>query len=142
MYGTKYSRMDQVKFVEDSLYKISKDIVCFKQTIPFQISQRLSSTNFTWFILEYFVSYKPICHKDSYLCGCNGIRTHNHLIRKRTLNHLAKLARNLSFGKKLGQFWPFGPIWANLGQTWPSLAIWPNLSFGKKKKLKISEISC
>ena len=24
---------------------------------------------------------------------CNGIRTHNHLIRKRTLNHLAKLAK-------------------------------------------------
>ena len=23
---------------------------------------------------------------------CNGIRSHNHLIRKRTLNHLAKLA--------------------------------------------------
>ena len=26
----------------------------------------------------------------------NGIRTHNHLIRKRTLNHLAKLAKRLS----------------------------------------------
>ena len=24
---------------------------------------------------------------------CNRIRTHNHLIRKRTLNHLAKLAK-------------------------------------------------
>ena len=24
---------------------------------------------------------------------CNGTRTHNHLVRKRTLNHLAKLAK-------------------------------------------------
>ena len=29
---------------------------------------------------------KRICSSD-----CNGIRTHNHLVRKRTLNHLAKL---------------------------------------------------
>ena len=27
------------------------------------------------------------------LSDCNGIRTHNHLVRKRTLNHLAKLAK-------------------------------------------------
>ena len=26
------------------------------------------------------------------LTDCNGTRTHNHLVRKRTLNHLAKLA--------------------------------------------------
>ena len=26
------------------------------------------------------------------LCDCNETRTHNHLIGKRTLNHLAKLA--------------------------------------------------
>ena len=25
--------------------------------------------------------------------GSDGIRTHNHLVRKRTLNHLAKLAK-------------------------------------------------
>ena len=24
------------------------------------------------------------------LCDCNGTRTHNHLIRKRTLNHLGQ----------------------------------------------------
>ena len=30
------------------------------------------------------------------LSDCNGIRTHNHLICKRTLNHLAKLAKWLS----------------------------------------------
>ena len=27
------------------------------------------------------------------LCDCNGTRTHNHLLRKRILNHLAKLAQ-------------------------------------------------
>ena len=30
------------------------------------------------------------------LSDCNGTRTHNHLVRKRTLNHLAKLAKWLS----------------------------------------------
>ena len=28
------------------------------------------------------------------LCDSNGIRTHKHLVRKRTLNHLAKQANN------------------------------------------------
>ena len=31
--------------------------------------------------------------KGSGLSDCNGTRTHNHLIRKRTLNYLAKLAK-------------------------------------------------
>ena len=34
--------------------------------------------------------------QDTALCDCNGTRTHNHLICKRTLNHLAKLAKWLS----------------------------------------------
>ena len=29
-------------------------------------------------------------------CDCNWTRTHNHLVHKRTLNHLAKLAKWLS----------------------------------------------
>ena len=37
-FGARYSRIDQVKFVEDSLYNIWIDMVCL---------------NFTWFILEY-----------------------------------------------------------------------------------------
>ena len=32
----------------------------------------------------------------SRLSDSNGIRTHNHLVRKETLNHLAKLAKWLS----------------------------------------------
>ena len=31
-------------------------------------------------------------HQDV-LSDCNGTRTHNHLVRKRTLNHLAKLTK-------------------------------------------------
>ena len=31
-------------------------MVCFTQTIPLQIFQRLSSTNFTWSFLQYFVT--------------------------------------------------------------------------------------
>ena len=36
IYGTKYSRMDQVKFVEDSLLKIWRDIVCLIRPCPFK----------------------------------------------------------------------------------------------------------
>ena len=32
----------------------------------------------------------------TYSSDCNGIRTHNHLVRKRTLRHLASLAKWLS----------------------------------------------
>ena len=42
---TKYSRIDQVKFVEDRFSKI----------ISLQIFERVSSTNLTRSILEYFV---------------------------------------------------------------------------------------
>ena len=52
-YVTKYSRMDQVTFVEDSLLKIWSDMVCLK----------LSSTNFTYSILEYLVPYY-VTHGD------------------------------------------------------------------------------
>ena len=31
------------------------------------------------------------------MSDCNGTRTHNHLVRKRTLNHLPKLSKWLSF---------------------------------------------
>ena len=33
-----------------------------------------------------------MCSNIWSLSDGNGIRTHNHLVRKRTLNHLAKLA--------------------------------------------------
>ena len=33
------------------------------------------------------------------ISDCNGAQTHNHLVRKRTLNHLVKLAKSLSCAK-------------------------------------------
>ena len=35
--------------------------------------------------------YKAVIKKS--ISDYNGTRTHNHLVRKRTLNHLAKLAK-------------------------------------------------
>ena len=35
-HETKYYRMDQVKFVEDSLWKIWRDIVCLSRPYPFK----------------------------------------------------------------------------------------------------------
>ena len=37
------------------------------------------------------INYESLCTNSN--CICNGTRTHNHLVRKRTLNHLAKLAK-------------------------------------------------
>ena len=54
IYETNYSRMDQVKFVEDSHYKKLKENGLLKQTVLLQTFYSLSSTNFTWSILEYF----------------------------------------------------------------------------------------
>ena len=38
-------------------------------------------------------NYKEIFEKLVKESECNGTRTNNHLIRKRTLNHLVKLAK-------------------------------------------------
>ena len=53
--GTKYSRMEQIKFMDDSLWKIWR--VLLADHTPSNV-WRLSSTNFTWSILEYFVPNK------------------------------------------------------------------------------------
>ena len=47
------------------------------------------------------------------LSDCNWTRTQNHLVRKRTLNHLAKLTYQLgkwSIGQSIGQlvYWSIG----------------------------------
>ena len=34
--GTEYSRLDQVRFVEDSLQKIWRDMVCLSRRYPFK----------------------------------------------------------------------------------------------------------
>ena len=62
-------------------------------TKHFLLLQQVQLNNST-----YFFSYNndfPY-HIFLFLYDSNGIRTHNHLVRKRTLNHLAKLAKWLS----------------------------------------------
>ena len=50
--------------------------------------------NFLYYDLNKTSINRGGSYKDSpKLSDCNGIQTHNHLVRKRTLNHLAKLAR-------------------------------------------------
>ena len=50
-----------------------------------------------WIIKCFQISYqKMITLVKLILNDCNGARTHNHWGRKRTLNHLAKLAKCLS----------------------------------------------
>ena len=44
-------------------------------------------------------------HKIWSLSDCNWTRTQNHLVRKRTLNHLAKLAKCLSVRLRTKWFW-------------------------------------
>ena len=47
--GTKCSRMDQVKFLEEKIFGL------LRQTASLQVFSRLPSTNFAWPILEYFI---------------------------------------------------------------------------------------
>ena len=51
-----------------------------------------SEVNNKWYKYSWkeFEEIKDI-EKKYYLSDCNWIRTHNHLVHKRTLNHLAKL---------------------------------------------------
>ena len=65
------------------------------------------------------------------LSDCNGIRTHNHLVQKRTLNHLAKLislAKWLSVHLRISWLW----IW-NCLQNINFFLAWPlhMVCFGK-----------
>ena len=39
------------------------------------------------------ISLDNFAGKKIIVCDCNWTRTHNHLVHKRTLNHLAKLAK-------------------------------------------------
>ena len=39
-YESRYSRMDQVKFVEDSLWKTWGDMVCLSRAYPFEFFKR------------------------------------------------------------------------------------------------------
>ena len=71
LYGTKYSRMDQVKFVEDSLWKIWNDMVCWDRPYLFQFFKScLPQTSFGPFL-------NTLSHIKYLLCS------KNYLIKKR-----------------------------------------------------------
>ena len=55
LFGTKYSIVDQVKFVEESLKKL-KGYGLLKQTYPFKFFKGYLP-NFTWSTPEYFVPF-------------------------------------------------------------------------------------
>ena len=54
----------------------------------------LSTTDTT--VAITFMKNRDYINDKWYLSDCNWTRTHNHLVRKRILNHLAKLAKRLS----------------------------------------------
>ena len=59
-------------------------------------SQRLSKEVIHRFNCDSYISKRVILipvHKNHNHCDCNWTRTQNHLVLKRTLNHLAKLAK-------------------------------------------------
>ena len=63
------------------------------------------------------------------LSDCNWTRTHNHLVHKRTLNHLAKLAKWLSVCSWTKLLW----VWVQLQslQWWCSIfCLWLEILFG------------
>ena len=66
------------------------------------------------------------------LFDCNGTRTHNHLFRKRTLNHLAKLAslaKWLSVRLRTKCLWVRVPLQSLNLQIWHLLRVRSSLTF-------------
>ena len=63
------------------------------------------------------------------LSDCNGTRTHNHLVRKRTLKHLAKLAKWLSVRLRTKWLWVRVPLQSLNLQIWRLLRARSSLTF-------------
>ena len=59
----------------------------------------------------------------------NGIRTHNHLVRKQTLNHLTKLPKSLSFRLRTKCLWVWIPLLPLKLQIWRLLRARSSLTF-------------
>ena len=82
-------------------------------------------TSFAGFLVNFCASYlkfkfktfqREICRSES-----NDIRTHNHLFRKRTLNHLAQLASLANWlSVRLRNKW----FWVRISLLSPKLQIW------------------
>ena len=61
----------------------------------------------------------------------NGIRTHNHLVRKQTLNHLTKLSKSLSFRLRTKWLWVWMPLLSLKPRIWRLLRARSSLTFRK-----------
>ena len=66
--------------------KIWRNLVCFKQTILLQIFWRLSSTNFTWSILEYFDPYTHKSQAHSEPCQTSEVERKNFFAKRSILD--------------------------------------------------------
>ena len=53
-----------------------------------------------WYLSKFGYYHHKLDFGNFFSCDCNWTRTHNHLVRKRTLNHLAKLALKLKLRSK------------------------------------------
>ena len=62
---------------------------CWKQQDELKTSPNVLLTYMLFYLEMTLVHLKLFF---TYLCECNGIRTHSHLVPKRTLNHLAKFS--------------------------------------------------
>ena len=88
-----------------------------------------------WIYSIVFLNVKELlarsrCHIWS-LSDSNGIRTHNHLVRKRTLNHLAKLAslaKWLSVCLRTKWLWVRIPL-LSLAAFFVGVSVFPKNSF-------------
>ena len=85
VYGWKYSRTDQIKFVKDSLWKIWRDMVCLRLL-------RLSSTDFIWSVLECLDPYTSFIR--------NGFRQ----LRRSVCRTLLKIGEEAFLRKQLTAF--------------------------------------
>ena len=76
-------------FIETPVFSYFLTLICFLEVFfMFLMIQRLLKYDFL--IFSHYFSYFIAC---VCLSDCNGNRTHNHLVCKRTLNHLCKQAK-------------------------------------------------
>ena len=94
MYAAKRTQ----KYSKDDLVKDEKFLSCH-----IRILEWICTLQFKWLQLAALCSCLNVKELRAQsrrhiwsLSDCNGIRTHNHVVRKRTLNHLAKLAKWLN----------------------------------------------
>ena len=67
-YETKYSRVDQVKFVEDSFKKIWRDMVCLSRPYPFHIPSNFLKAVFQKLYLVHSWILYSILYYDVNFC--------------------------------------------------------------------------